>query len=68
MIEADRVHSTPLTNTSVPQGANSPPDARADSVRAFSHQAAVGNLTAETSPATLQSPLRAYPAGLCLPG
>src|ERR1700742_4989242 len=42
MIEADRVLSTPPTNTSATLEVNPPPEARAESVDSFSHQSAIG--------------------------
>lgn len=54
MIEADRVHSTPPTNSSSIQNTNPPPEARAESVDSFSHQPGIGqpeslNLTSESA-------------------
>src|ERR1700721_863800 len=42
MTQADRVHSTPPTNTSPLRETNPPPAARAESVDSFSHQPATG--------------------------
>jgi hypothetical protein len=53
MIEADRVLSTPPLNSSSIHNANSPPEARAESVDSLAHQPATGqpesrNLTGES--------------------
>jgi hypothetical protein len=62
MAKANRVHSTPLLNSSSIHGTNPPPNQHAESVDSFSHQPAIGDLRTDVASVSPASPSRGYRA------